>query len=142
MFKKKKADPGAVDELHGVTFFDGFSDDELAHVIELAEEVDAEQGAVLMEQGRVGQECYVILEGSAGVFFGGDHGATLQPGSMVGEMALVDHHPRTASVVAETPMRLLGFDTKAFKKLLTDMPKAHDRVMALLSARMRDNAGE
>jgi CRP-like cAMP-binding protein len=61
---------------------------------------------------------------------------------MVGEMALVDHHPRTASVVAETPMRLLGFDTKAFKKLLTDMPKAHDRVMALLSARMRDNAGE
>jgi CRP-like cAMP-binding protein len=142
MFKKKKADPSAVEKLHGVSFFEGFSDDELARVIELAEEVDAEQGAVLMEQGRVGQECYVILEGSAGVFFGGEHGATLQPGSMVGEMALVDHRPRSASVVAETPMKLLAFDTKTFKRLLEEMPKAHDRVMQLLSARMRDNADQ
>lgn len=140
MFKKKKADPGAVAKLRGVSFFDGFSDDELARVVELAEEVDAEQGALLMEQGRVGQECYVILEGSAGVFFGGEHGATLQPGSMVGEMALVDHRPRTASVVAETPMKLLAFDTKAFRKLLEEMPKAHDRVMTILSARLKDNA--
>ena len=42
MFKKKKADPGAVEKLHGVSFFDGFSDDELARVVELAEEVEAE----------------------------------------------------------------------------------------------------
>jgi CRP/FNR family transcriptional regulator, cyclic AMP receptor protein len=141
MFKKRKADPQAIEELRHVSFFDGFSDDELRRVVELAEEVEAEDGAVLMEQGRVGQECYVILEGSAGVIFGGEHGATLQPGSMVGEMALVDHRPRSASVVAETPMRLLAFDTKAFKQLLEEMPKAHDRVMQLLSARLRDNAG-
>jgi CRP-like cAMP-binding protein len=141
MFKKRKADPKAIEELRDVAFFAGFSDDELRRVVELAEEVDAEEGAVLMEQGRVGQECYVILEGSAGVLFGGEHAATLQPGSMVGEMALVDHRPRTASVVAETPMRLLVFDTKAFKRLLEEMPKAHDRVMELLSARLRDNAG-
>lgn len=142
MFKKKKAAPEDVEKLRGVAFFDGFSDDELARVIELADEVDAEQGAVLMEQGRVGQECYVIVEGSAGVFFAGEHGATLQPGSMVGEMALVDHRPRSASVVAETPMKLLAFDTKGFKRLLEEMPKAHDRVMELLSARLRDNADQ
>jgi CRP-like cAMP-binding protein len=58
---------------------------------------------------------------------------------MVGEMALVDHRPRSATVVAETPMRLLGFDTKAFRSLLDEMPKASQRVMSLLNARAQEN---
>jgi CRP-like cAMP-binding protein len=52
-------------------------------------------------------------------------------------MALVEHKPRNATVVADTPMRLLAFDTKHFKTLLEEMPKAHDRVMETLAARLR-----
>ena len=70
---------------------------------ELADDVDAEPGAVLVDQGRVGQECYVILEGEASVYVSGEHVATSGPGSMVGEMALVEHKPRNATVVADTP---------------------------------------
>jgi CRP-like cAMP-binding protein len=55
-------------------------------------------------------------------------------------MALVDHRPRTASVVAESALRLLAFDPRAFKRLLEEMPLAHDRVIALLLARMRPSA--
>jgi CRP-like cAMP-binding protein len=140
MFKKKQADHGvAVEQLRGVSFFDGFSDDELTRVANLAVDVEAEMGALLIDQGRVGQECYVILDGMAGVFVGDEHVATLESGSMVGEMALVEHRPRNASVVAETPMKLIGFDTKAFKQLLEEMPKAHDRVMEVLSVRMKQN---
>lgn len=119
------------------TFFEGFSDDELARVAALAEEVIAEEGAVLIDQGRVGLECYVILEGTAGVYYADEHVATLGPGSMVGEMALIEHRPRNATVVAETDMRLIAFDTKAFKTLLEEMPKAHDRVMEVLASRMK-----
>ena len=91
-------------------------------------------GAVLVDQGRVGQECYVILDGQAGVYVGGEHIATVGPGSMVGEMALLEHSPATPRVVAETPMKLLAFDTRHFKQLLEEMPKAHDRVMEIAGA--------
>ena len=80
MFGNRKKAIGGAEKLAGVAFFDGFSPDELQRVAELADDVDAEPGAVLVEQGRVGQECYVILEGQAGVYVGGEHVATSGPG--------------------------------------------------------------
>ena len=124
-------------DLAGASFFEGFTADELERVAELGYEVVAEEGALVIDQGRVGTECFVILKGQAGVYVGGEHIATLGPGSMVGEMALVEHRPRNASVVAESMLRMIQFDTRAFKRLLEEMPKAHDRVIALLLARMR-----
>jgi len=138
--RRTKAVDGA-GKLRAVAFFEGFDDHELARVAELADDVEAETGAVLVEQGRVGQECYVILEGRASVYVGDEHVATLDAGSMVGEMALIGHKPRNATVVADTPMKLLAFDTKHFKQLLEEMPKAHDRVMETLAARLRDRGG-
>lgn len=138
---RKKAIDGA-EKLRGVAFFEGFSDEELDRVAELADDVEAEAGAVLVDQGRVGQECFVILEGQASVFANDEHIATVGPGMMVGEMALVEHRPRNATVVAETPMRLLAFDTRHFKQLLEEMPKAHDRVMEMLAARLHANRGD
>jgi CRP/FNR family cyclic AMP-dependent transcriptional regulator len=143
--RKRRADAGdglvgVIDDLRGASFFDGFTTDELERVAALAQPTVAEEGALLIDQGRVGLECYVILRGQAGIFVGGEHIASLGPGSMVGEMALIEHRPRNASVVAETAMRLLVFDTRAFKQLLEELPKAHDRVIALLLARMRPPA--
>lgn len=141
MFSRKKAEQqAAVAQLGDVAFFEGFTPDELARVADLADEVEAEAGAQLMEQGRPGQECFVILEGSAGVYFGEEHAVTLEAGSMVGEMALIDHRPRSATVVAETPMRLLAFDTRHFRQLLDSLPKASQRVMSLLNARAQENS--
>ena len=128
---------GLATRLATVAFFEGFTSHELSRVAQLADEVAAQAGAVLVDQGRVGQECFVILEGEASVYVAGEHVATSGPGSMVGEMALVEHRPRNATVVADTDMRLLAFDTRAFKTLLEEMPKAHDRVMEILAARLR-----
>jgi len=131
---------GIAEDLRRAAFFDGFSPAELERVAELAEPAVAEEGALLIDQGRVGLECYVILRGQAAIYVGGEHIATLAPGSIVGEMALIEHRPRNASVVAVTALRLLTFDTRAFGRLLEEMPKAHDRVIALLLARMRPPA--
>lgn len=136
MFSRNKAHK-PFEKLRGVAFFEGFSDEELQKVADLADDVEAEKGALLIDQGRVGQECFVILEGRAGVYAADEHLVTLEPGAMVGEMALVEHQPRTASVVAETPMKLIAFDTDAFRELLATMPKVHDRVMEVLAARLR-----
>ena len=141
MFSRKKAEQHvAAERLADVAFFEGFTTEELAKVAELADEVEAEAGAELMDQGRPGLECYVIVDGTANVSFSGEHIATLEAGSMVGEMALIDHRPRSATVVAETPMKLLAFDTRAFRTLLDSLPKASQRVMSLLNARAQENS--
>ena len=122
--------------LSEVQFFDGFSSEDLRRVVELTDEVELTAGNVLVDQGDPGTHCYVILEGNASVYVRGDHVATMHRGSMVGEMALVDHRPRTATVVADTDLDLLRFDSAAFAKLLEEMPKASERVMTLLRTRM------
>lgn len=136
--KRSKASDGAA-RLRDLAFFEGFSDDDLARVAQLAELVQVEAGTCIIDQGRVGLECFVVETGDVGVYVADEHIVTLGRGSMIGEMALVDRRPRSASVVAETPVELLAFDTKAFKQLLTEMPIAEERVLSMLAARLKAN---
>lgn len=122
--------------LTGVPFFDGFGADEILRVVELTDEVLIPAGSVVVDQGDPGTDCYVILDGTASVYVRGDHVASSGPGSMVGEMALVDHRPRTATVVADTDLDMLRFNSEAFRKLLEEMPKASERIMTALHARL------
>ena len=82
-----------------------------------------------------------MLEGEAGIFAGGQHVATISAGAVVGEMALIGHKPRNATVTAQTPMRLLAFNISSFKKLLDEMPVAQKYIYDLLEARARENSG-
>lgn len=134
-FWKKESE--SADWLANVAFFEGFSADELARVAAFGDEVDARAGAVLVDQGDAGTDCYVVVSGRASVFKSGEFIAELGPGTMVGEMALVDHRPRTATVVADTDMQLLRFHAPQFRQLLDEMPKASERVMTLLHQRLQ-----
>ena len=127
-------------QLADVAFFKGFDPDQLRRVAELADECEAEPGGVLIGQGRPGQEAFVILEGSAGVSISGKQVNELGPGEIVGEMSLIDHSPRTAEVRALTPMKLLAFDSKRFRRLLDEMPEALIRVMERIIERRKANA--
>ncbi len=122
--------------LSSVPFFEGFSDVDLHRVLELSDQMEARQGTVLVDQGDPGTLCYVIVEGEASVYVRGEHVASVGPGAMVGEMALIDHRPRTATVVADAEMKVLRFRTQAFRTLLDEMPKASERVMTTLRARL------
>lgn len=134
-FRKGEATESVVDDLRHIALFATMSNADLEKLAKLGEPVDAEPGAVLMDQGDVGVECFLVLEGEAGVTSGGQQVATIGTGSVVGEMALVGHKPRNASVVAQTPMRLLSFNIAHFKRLLEDMPAARDYIYQLLQER-------
>jgi CRP-like cAMP-binding protein len=136
-FKKKSDD--AAGRLASIELFEGLSADELHRVGELVDQVDAEEGAILTEQGKPGQKCYVIIEGTAAVVVGGERLTTLGPGELVGEMALIDNRPRSATVRATTPMKLLSLDVKSFRTLLDELPSANRAVMAKLTDRIRRN---
>ncbi|MEM7276049.1 MAG: cyclic nucleotide-binding domain-containing protein [Actinomycetota bacterium] len=125
--------------LASVAFFDGFGDDELSEVSALGERMEVTAGTEIIDQGRVGDACYVIVDGRANVYIRGEYVATVGPGSMVGEMALVEHRPRNASVTAETEMVLVSFGNSEFRKLLDRSPNAKERVLTTLNARIRAN---
>lgn len=122
--------------LAGVPFFEGFGEAELHRVLELGEPVRAAAGTVLVDQGDTGTHCFVVVSGHASVYVRGEFVAASGPGSMVGEMSLIDHRPRTATVVADSDMELLRFGIREFRTLLDEMPKASERMMTVLRARL------
>lgn len=130
-----------VDDLRHIALFASMSNGDLRKLAKLGEPVDAAVGATLIDQGDVGVECFLILEGEAAVVINGEHIVTVGPGSVVGEMALIGHRPRNASVIAESPMRLLSFNIAAFKRLLEEMPQARDHIFVLLRERAAANEG-
>lgn len=134
-----KVDQTVLDSLRRLPIFANVHERDVRRVAEIGEPVDAEPGAMLMDQGDVGTECFFVIEGSAGVYSGGQHIASIGKGSIVGEMALVGHKPRNASVIADTPMQLLAFNIVAFKKLLEEMPGTRDVVTKVLEARAEEN---
>ncbi len=135
----QKVDSTVLDSLRRLPIFANVHERDVTRVAEIGEPVDAEPGAVLMDQGDVGTECFFVIDGQAGVYSGGQHIAAIGAGSIVGEMALLGHKPRNASVVADTPMRLLAFNIAAFKKLLEEMPRTRDVITKVLEARAEEN---
>ncbi len=125
--------------LAGVALFEGFDDAQLGQVAELGERVEASAGSQIADQGRVGSECWVIVEGNARVLMNGEYVTSVGAGSMIGEMSLLEHRPRNAAVVAETDMVLVSFNTKGFNAILDANPVAKDRVSSILSGRLSDN---
>lgn len=131
-----KKNHGDATWLASVPFFEGFSDHDLNRVLELSHQMEASPGTVLVDQGDPGTHCYLIVDGQASVYVRGEHVATSGPGSMVGEMSLIDHRPRTATVVADSEMVLLRFGIAEFRMLLEEEPKASERVMTELRSRL------
>jgi len=65
------------------------------------------------------------------------HRATLRPGAFFGEMSLLDGGPRSATIVAETPVRLLVISRRHFSVLLKDVPGLTQSLLMTLSRRVR-----
>ena len=76
--------------------------------------VELAKGETLFHEGDRGDSMYVLLEGSADVRVGETLVESATPGALVGEMALVDSSPRTATVVAMEPCRLAKIDQRRF----------------------------
>lgn len=96
-----------------------------------------EPGVVLCHEGAPGREAFLILEGEVVVEIGGIEVARVGRGSFVGEMALLDRKPRTATVTAVTPLTALVFSIREFQAIVRDAPALSRRLSAELSERLR-----
>ena len=106
--------------LAGVPLFQGLSAKHLRRIRDLAEPADYMEGASLVKQGTKGDSFFVILEGLAKVVVGTRTINKLMPGDYFGEISLLDGGERTASVVSETPLKVLMIERKPFLKMLEE----------------------
>ena len=90
-----------------------------------------------MREGRSGQEFFLIIDGRVRIERGGTPINVLGPGDFLGEIALIDHGPRTATAVTEGPAKLLVITRQGFGSLLDQSPDIRLEVMAALAARVR-----
>lgn len=124
--------------LKKVPLFEGLTNRHLKIVRDQAQEERFPAGKVIVKQGTTGGRFYVITEGRAKVLIGGKNRKTLRPGDFFGEMSLIDRGERTASVVAETPVRTLSLSSWNFMSLLQEEWSMAHKVMLVLSRRIRD----
>src|SRR5690349_23233800 len=121
-----------------VPLFSACSNKELQKIAKASDEIAIEAGRVLVEQDAVGREAYVVVEGQATVKRGNRKIATIGPGDHFGELALLDGGPRTASVIADTPMKVLVLGPREFAGLLDDIPGLAHKLLANLASQVRE----
>jgi CRP/FNR family transcriptional regulator, cyclic AMP receptor protein len=121
-----------------VPLFAACSNKELQKIAKASDEIAIDAGRVLVEQDAVGREAYVVVDGQASVKRGNRKIATMGPGDHFGELALLDGGPRTATVIADTPMKVLVLGQREFAGLLDDVPGLAHKLLANLASQIRE----
>jgi CRP-like cAMP-binding protein len=122
--------------------FEGLSRKELTELAKLTDDVDAAAGTVLCQEGRVGREFFVIMEGSVEVTQRGKRIRSLGSGDFLGEIALIEDSPRTATVTAKTPLRFFVMTRQAFQRLLDANPQVERKVLRALARRVASTSSD
>jgi CRP/FNR family transcriptional regulator, cyclic AMP receptor protein len=126
-----------VELISQVPLFARCSKQELQELASAADEIDLPEGKVLTREGDRGREFFVLLDGTAEVKQGGKTIRTLGPGDFLGEIALLDGGPRTATATAVTDSRLLSLEHQAFDDLMDSSPAIRSAVMEAVGQRLR-----
>jgi CRP/FNR family transcriptional regulator, cyclic AMP receptor protein len=129
--------PKATD-LKAIWLFSGCSASELRKIRSSLDALSVPAGKLLVEEGHIGQEFFIIVDGKASVTRNGKKVATLESGSHFGELALLDRRPRSASVVSVTDMEVLVMSQRQFNGLLESVPTIARKMLSALATRLRE----
>src|SRR5216110_1229091 len=125
--------------LQKVDIFADCTRKQLKAVAAISRVIEAPTGTVLTRAGEPGEEFFFILDGAAMVEVTRRKRVRLLPGEFFGEMSLLDGEPRSATVRAETDMRLLVIDRTHFWRLLREVPGLTEKILVTLSRRIREH---
>jgi len=129
------------DALAGVGLFSSLSKTQLRSLGHLMTCVDVPSGRALTNEGEVGREFMVVVEGRASVRRDGRLIATLGPGDFLGEMSLISGKPQSATVTAETDMLVETLNRREFSTLLDESPKVARKIMVGAVKRLQEAVG-
>ena len=123
--------------LRGVPLFADLDDRSLQAVALLAHEVRLKAGDVFMLEGEQGDEFYVIVEGTVRIERGDRQIRSMTAGGFLGEIALLELRPRTATATCTTDCHLLEIRSHEFERLMDTLPAVHRRIRSAVSRRER-----
>lgn len=127
-----------LEQLAQVPLFQACDKKQLQQVDRLVERYDAEEGEVMVTEGEVGQELWVLVDGKAEVSRAGQVVATLGPGQWFGELSLLDGARRDATVTMTSRGRLLLLAQRELFGLLESVPAFNRRLLVGLAQRLHE----
>jgi CRP/FNR family cyclic AMP-dependent transcriptional regulator len=131
-----------MDLLTEVSLFRGCARRELRKLAKITTEVTAFAGRALCEEGKVGGQFVVVVDGDAAVTIAGDDVGWVGAGGFFGEVALLDGGPHVATVTAVTDMDLLVLSRTEFVELLAEVPVVTRRLLEVVARRLRASDDE
>lgn len=126
-----------LDHLAQVPLFAAFSKKDLQKIARASDEIEVQAGKVLVDQGRIGHEFFLIVEGKAVVKRNDKKVADLGPGQYFGELALLTRAPRDATVEAASDMRLLVLGQREFSGIIDEVPGLAHKMLSAMAERLR-----
>ena len=124
--------------LERVPIFEACSLRQLRAVADISKVVEVPERTVLTRQGEPGEEFFIIVDGTALVTLSMTRRHRLKPGEFFGEMSLLDGGPRSATVKAETDLRVLVINRAHFWELIRAVPELTQQMLVGLSRRLRE----
>jgi CRP-like cAMP-binding protein len=118
--------------------FAGFSKRDLAQLAEETDVVSFAPGQAVVQEGMLGETMFVVVSGEAKVVQGKRRLGTVRPGEFFGEVAVLDGSPRSASVIAETPLVAIRLFRRTLLALLAAEPQLALKILDVLVRRIRD----
>jgi len=118
--------------------FEGLTKTQLRRIAKVSGARTFDPGEELVKEGAVGRVFYIVVEGQAKIVRRGRTIQRVGPGDSFGEMAILTTAPRSASVVAETPMEVLTLSGPHLQGILLDQPKIAVRLLDTLARRLAD----
>ena len=129
-----------IELLKRIPLFAACTKAELIEVAISADEREAPSGRDLTQQGEHGREFFILVEGTVAVRRDGRKLADLGPGDWFGEIAILTYKPRTATVTATAPVRLLVISDRAFRQVVETTPRIALKVLRTVAERLEHDA--
>src|SRR5437868_9683246 len=125
--------------LKAIPIFSHLSDEEAHRLAAFATETSIAEGQILMKQGDYSVELIAIEEGSADVIRDGEKIASLKEGDLIGEMGLLERGPRSADVIATSPMRVMKLTHWEIRRMSDETP---ERIKEIVEKRRQDGVAD
>jgi CRP-like cAMP-binding protein len=123
--------------LHAVPWFAACTEDQLAEIARIAERLSVQEGEVILREGRLGRELFIILEGTVVVTRSGRIVNEWGPGGYFGELSAIEAAPRNATVTATSDLDVLIVGPREFE-LMMEIPGFRNALLVGMTRRIRE----